>query len=219
MNSNVHNTAAAEIPHAQTGNGVSDLLARAIKRHEAARAYHESSCYLVDSIVLGREPTDEEERLATTAMRAEDAALAAVCSFPATRPADIAAKFSHLINNHSWRNGYLTDDQVSLLLSSMVPAESDVPVVKSSLAELLNAYAEMRAAINNHSEDAHHPEVVALCRKQAEIATEVCGYRPITKEEQRRKAEFLRDWTADTCLTEEEQTALVASLMPEGDDA
>lgn len=86
------------------------------------------------------------------------------------------------------------------------------------LSEMLSEHERVTAGINQH-EDHDGPDVVALCKQQRDNALAIIGHRPVSRADERRKAEFLRDWTDSTYLTEEEQTALIASLMPEGGEA
>jgi hypothetical protein len=100
---------------------VSDFLARAIDRHEAAYAYFNSTCFLEDSGALGREPTADEQAIANAASEIEDEALTVVSYFPARTAADLAAKARHLRKYHHYRYGHLEDHQVENLLRSMLP--------------------------------------------------------------------------------------------------
>jgi hypothetical protein len=88
--------------------------------------------------------------------------------------------------------------------------------VSFALPEMLSDHAKVTLAINQHTEDADHPEVVALCKRQTEIARAIIGYHPLTTADIVRKVEFLREWTDGTRLTEEEEDALIASMLPEG---
>jgi hypothetical protein len=81
---------------------------------------------------------------------------------------------------------------------------------------MLAAHAEITASINRHEGNYDDPKAVGLCERQVENALAIISYRPLTMADAHRKAEFLRDWSADTNLTEEEQNALIASMLPEG---
>lgn len=84
------------------------------------------------------------------------------------------------------------------------------------LSEMLSEHERLRSSINQHEGAAEDPNVVALGKQQVDNALAIIGYRPTSRADERRKAEFLRDWTDSTNLTEEEQSALLASLMPDG---
>jgi hypothetical protein len=114
-------TAAAEILDAQTENAISDLLRRAIERHDAAEAYFSSAVYLTDDALLGRTPFVDERAIYDAANEAAESALSDVCYFPARTPEDMAAKARHLRKYHTSRVGYLKDWQVENLLRSMLP--------------------------------------------------------------------------------------------------
>jgi hypothetical protein len=118
MTKSTHSTAAVLNPDAAV---VSDLLRRAIKRHEAAYAFLDSACYLSDRGILGREPTAEEHSAYKNASDAEANALSDVCYFPAATVEDLAAKARHLRQYHCDRRGYLESWQVENLLRSMLP--------------------------------------------------------------------------------------------------
>lgn len=85
-----------------------------------------------------------------------------------------------------------------------------------ALSELVDKHAEITAAINSTDGDPDATETVALSKRQCDLALAICGYRPLSKPDEVRKAEFLRDWTAGGMLTEAEQKALIASMLPEG---
>lgn len=102
---------------------ISDLLHRAIKRHEAAYAFFDSACYLSDMAILGREPTVDEKAEYDAASNSEETALSDVCYFPARTVEDLAAKARHLRKYHCDRRGYLEAWQVENLLRSMLPEE------------------------------------------------------------------------------------------------
>jgi len=102
---------------------ISDLLRRTIKRHEAAYAYFDSTCYLSDDGILGREATEDEKVIYNVASDAEANALSDVCYFPARSPADLAAKARHLRKFHCRKTDYLQDWQVENLLRSMLPED------------------------------------------------------------------------------------------------
>jgi hypothetical protein len=88
------------------------------------------------------------------------------------------------------------------------------------LSEMLNASENALTAINEHDgADFNSPVLKTLCERRCQLALSICGHRPLSMAEQRAKAEFLRDWTESTPLTEEEQNALIASLMPKGGEA
>jgi hypothetical protein len=209
----------------EKGNGVSDLLRRAIERHDAAEHYFNSVCYLEEDSILGREPTPAELALKNAASDAADAAMTDVCYFPARTPEDLAAKARHLRKYHSHRMGSLPDFQVENLLRSMLPAEErdaidDAPDKDDdNLAFLIANHVEITAAINRTDGDPDEPKTVALCERQCKNALLIISHRPHTKADERRKAEFLREWTEGTNLTEEEQDALIASMLPEGGEA
>jgi hypothetical protein len=82
------------------------------------------------------------------------------------------------------------------------------------LSEMLVDYAEVTEAINRP--ECGSDEANKLSDQQCEIAMAIIGYRPLTKLDERRKAKFLCEWTKGTMLTEREQTALIASMLPEG---
>lgn len=84
-----------------------------------------------------------------------------------------------------------------------------------ALSMLLANHAELKAEINGHEGDCDHPEVSALCERQYQNALAIIGYRPHTKVEENRKAEFLREWTEGCLFSEDEQNALIASMLPE----
>jgi len=86
----------------------------------------------------------------------------------------------------------------------------------SALSELLAVHADLTAAINRHEGGVEDPEVVALMERNYKNALMILGYRPSTDEESRLKAEFLRQWTDGCLLNEEEQKALIVSMLPEG---
>lgn len=85
-----------------------------------------------------------------------------------------------------------------------------------ALSELLAAYAGTVASINSHGGEPDHPEVVALCKQLNATILAICGYRPLTEDDERRKAEFLRERFRNDELNVEEQDALIASMLPEG---
>lgn len=86
------------------------------------------------------------------------------------------------------------------------------------LSEILAACENALTAINGYDDDApfNDPALRELLERRCELALAICAYRPRSKEEQRIKVEFLRDWTDCTQLNEQEQNALFASMMPEG---
>lgn len=218
-------TAAAEILDVRTGNGVSDLLRRAIERHDAAEQYFNSVCYLDEDSILGREPTATELALKNAASDAADAAMMDVCYFPARTPEDLAAKARYLRKYHSHRMGHLEDWQVENLLRSMLPAEERDAIDDGSedangeLASMIAAHREASEYVTAYEGGIDGEEIGEHCDKQIELALKICGYRPKTEGEQISKAEFLRDWTLETQLTSEEQKALIASMLPEGGEA
>lgn len=116
------NQSSNKRPIAQSGNEVSNLLARAIKCHLAAYAYFESATYLSDSMVIGREPTAEDKAHYDAASDAESVALTAVCAFPAIRPVDLAAKGAHLLKFHGWQYASMTEEHFRVLLETMAAA-------------------------------------------------------------------------------------------------
>jgi hypothetical protein len=155
----------------------------------------------------------------------------------------MAAKARHLRKYHSRRYNHLQEWQVENLLRSMLPeaecdqldadddvAEGDATLIEGGrsdsfvatgvgqvLSEMLAASENALTAINEHSGvDFNDPALKALCERRCQLALAICGHRPLSMAEQRAKAEFLRDWTELTPLTEEEQNALIASLLPEG---
>jgi hypothetical protein len=216
-------TAAAEILQAQSENGVSDLLRRAIKRHEAAYAYHESVAYLTDGVILGRESFVDELALARAASDVKGDALSGICYFPAKTAEDLAAKGRYLRKYHSFKMGYLEDWQVENLLRSMLPEEErdaiDDGAEASELAKLVAEHKEITDRINAYEGGGDDPEIGDKCDKQAAIAIKICGYRPQTDDDARLKVEFLQEWSKDTRLDKKEQDALFASMLPEGGEA
>ena len=99
-------------------------------------------------------------------------------------------------------------------------ATDDAAGIGPVLSELLKASEDARTAIDNFDgDDFNDPVLKALCERRCELALAICGYRPLSHAEQRIKVEFLRDWTECNPLTEEEQNALFASMMPEGGEA
>ncbi|MDR7034522.1 hypothetical protein [Mesorhizobium sp. BE184] len=211
MTKHVNSTALAGNPEAQTENAVSDLLRRTIARHEAAHAYFESTVYLSDDLILGRDATAEETAIWDVASDIEEAALTEVCFFPAFTAADMAAKARHLLKMNTQHHGELQGYQVDNLLLSMLPkCEHD----NASLRAMIDDHKATADAINQT--DADDPEVGGLCEKLNKAALAICGYRTVGGHEHRLKAKFLREWTKDTELTGEEQKALIASMLPEG---
>ncbi|MHA6641319.1 hypothetical protein [Mesorhizobium sp. A623] len=80
------------------------------------------------------------------------------------------------------------------------------------LSEMLEAYQAVVDKINRTDGDATEDDVTRL----QDTALSIISYRPFTKGDERRKAQFLREYTNGTLLDEEEQKALVASLLSEG---
>ena len=78
------------------------------------------------------------------------------------------------------------------------------------LTKMLDAYRVAHDKINQ-TEDPKK-EVADLLA----TALRIISYRPRIKYDERRKAEFLTEYTEGTLLTEAEQNALIASLLPEG---
>lgn len=89
----------------------------------------------------------------------------------------------------------------------------------SALSEMLAVHADTVASINRHKGEPDHPEVVALCKQLNATILAICGYHPLTKDDERLRAEFLRERFRNDELNSEEQDALIASLFPEGDAA
>jgi hypothetical protein len=96
------------------------LLERAIKRHQAAYAYFEATCYLSDDGVLGRDPTEDEKLIYSAASGLEEAALQEVCAFPVSSLADMTAKTAYILGRDTYTHGYLTDDQRDAFRASLV---------------------------------------------------------------------------------------------------
>jgi hypothetical protein len=220
------NTNDATRANAQALPEISDLLRRAIERHDAAYAYFSATVYLSDDGILGRVATVDEQAIYSAASDAEKTALSDVCYFPALTAADMAAKARHLRKYHSFRYDYLEGWQVENLLRSMLPeAERDqldddeTETKPADLSSLIAAHAEATALVNEYEGGNDDPKIGEHCDKQISLALAICGYRASTDEERLRKAQFLRDWTRDTHLTEEEQHALIASMLPEGSEA
>jgi len=220
-----YSTAAAEFLPAQSGNGVSDLLKRTIERHEAAMAYFASTVYLSDDVILGREPSARETVIYDQASDAESEALSDVCYFPARTPEDMAAKARHLRQYHGRRFGSLQNWQVENLLRSMLPDDERDALDDGDsdeggeLAAMIARHKEITGRINLYESGKDVSDLGELCDEQIALALKICGYRARTDGEQLQKAEFLRDWTRDSQLTEKEQKALIASMLPEGGDA
>lgn len=80
------------------------------------------------------------------------------------------------------------------------------------LTEMLAAYKVLHDQINQSEEAATDAEITDLHARAMRI---IC-YRPGIKYDERRKAEFLFEYTEATLLTEAEQNALIASLLPVG---
>jgi hypothetical protein len=144
-----------------------------------------------------------------------------ICSLDSRSPLDVLAKViaaSYRLEScidYCWSDS-IRDEALAMLAAS---STADTAGVGSVLSELLAAYESARAAINQHEAndvDYDDPVLKALCIRHCELALSICGYRPQSKAEQRIKAEFLRDWSECTLLNEQEQNALIASLMPEG---
>jgi hypothetical protein len=93
-------------------------------------------------------------------------------------------------------------------------------IIGADLSEMLAGSENALTAINEHDGvDFNNPVLKTLCERRCQLALAICGHRPLSMAEQRAKAEFLRDWTELTPLTDEEQNALIASLMPKGGEA
>ena len=90
-------------------------------------------------------------------------------------------------------------------------------IIGAELSEMLAGSENALTAINGHDEaDFNDPVLKTLCERRCQLALAICSHRPLSKAEQCAKAEFLRDWTESTPLTDEEQNALIASMLPEG---
>jgi hypothetical protein len=220
-----YSTPAPEILQAQSENGVSDLLRRAIERHEAAYAYFLSTTYLSDEFILGRQASEDEKVIYDAASNGEASALSDVCYFPARTAEDMAAKARHLRKYHTFKMGNLEAWQVENLLRSMLPdgerdqLDDDAEEQRGELATLVAEYKEVTARINAYEGGADDPAIGDHCDKQSAIALKICGYRPQTDDDVRLKVEFLRNWSKDTRLDKKEQDALFASMLPEGGEA
>ncbi|WP_141246151.1 hypothetical protein [Mesorhizobium sp. WSM3859] len=101
---------------------MSPKLRAVIKAHKKAHAFWLSVCGCTDTLKLGREATADEEALWDKGNDGEYAALWDVCRFPARTTADQAAKGRYLRKFHSWKFGYLEEDQVDALMLSMIEA-------------------------------------------------------------------------------------------------
>jgi hypothetical protein len=201
---------------------ISDLLIRAIERHDAAYAYFNAAVYLSDDGILGREPLADEKAVYSAASDAESVALSDVCYFPARTATDMAAKARHLRKYHSFRYGYLEDWQVENLLRSMLPdgerdqLDDSAEDKGEDLASLIAAHEQVTARVKAYEAGGADPEIGELCDRQDALALAICGFRPTTDEDRHRKGQFLCEWTLGTQLTKGEQEALIATLLPEG---
>jgi hypothetical protein len=94
-------------------------------------------------------------------------------------------------------------------------------IIGAELSEMLDASESALTAINEYDDFAPltDPTIKALCERRCQLALAICGHRPRSRAEQQVKAEFLRDWTESTPLSEDEQNALIASMLPEGGEA
>lgn len=97
-------------------------------------------------------------------------------------------------------------DQVKALL------RADEERGARDLTEMLAAYNAARCKIDLSDENAADEDVKAM----TDAALRIISYRPGITVDECRKAKFLAEYTDGTLLTEAEQVALVASLMPEG---
>jgi hypothetical protein len=216
-------TATAEILDAQSGNGETQSLYELQAQYWLQYEEHDRAMKRADGAAGG---SAEEETAEAAQYEASDRLHETGCAILAFIPrrryeARIKVRFAeHLAGDN---NGTFESDEVTALLSSLSGLvawrdvrEDDAGVVSRFLSKLLAEHAAVTAAINRHKGDPDHPEVDALCKRQVAKALEIIGYRPLTKEDERRKAEFLREWTDGALLNEEEQNALIASMLPEG---
>ncbi|KQZ31607.1 hypothetical protein ASD50_15190 [Mesorhizobium sp. Root552] len=102
-------------------------------------------------------------------------------------------------------------DQVKALLNADDKERGD-----GTLTKMLVVYEAARDRINKHDDNATVEDVGEDLKSMTGAALRIIGYRAVTKFDQRRRAKFLAEYTDGTMLTEAEQDALVASLMPEG---
>jgi hypothetical protein len=146
-----------------------------------------------------------------------------ICSLDSRSPLDVLAKLiaaSYKLEScvdSGWVDS-IRDEALAMLAES---GPSDLFVatgVGHTLSEMLDASESALTAISEYDDLAPltDPTIKALCERRCQLALAICGYRPLSKAEQRAKAEFLRDWTESTPLSEEEQNALIASMLPEG---
>lgn len=146
-----------------------------------------------------------------------------ICSLDSRSPKDVLAKLiaaSYKLEScvdSGWVDS-IRDEALAMLAES---GPSDLFVsngVGHTLSEMIEASERALTTINEYDDFAPltDPAIKALCERRCELALAICSYRPHSMAEQRIKAQFLRDWTESTPLTEEEQNALFASMMPEG---
>jgi hypothetical protein len=214
-------TAAAEILDVQTGNGETPSLYQLQAQYWLQYEEHDRAMKRADSAADG---SAEEEEAEAAQYEASDRLHETGCAILALVPryryeARIKVRFAeHLAGDN---NGTLESDEVTALLSSLSGLvawrdvrEDDVGVISPFLSKLLAEHAEVTAAINRP--ECKGKEANRLSDRQCANALRIIGYRPLNNAEALRKAEFLREWTEGTLFTEEEQTALIASMLQEG---